>query len=292
MTAEKNEMALFAERVDRLLDTLLPQTTDGTRRVWEAMRYSTLSGGKRIRPYLVQETAKILGGDSEVSLWFAAAVELIHTYSLIHDDLPCMDNDDYRRGKLTCHKMFDEATALLAGDGLLTLAFHTLAASHATDRQKAAAVCLLSETAGCHGMIGGQVMDLEAENIEITFDTLRKLYKGKTSALMRASVGLGCIASDIYDGEVFDAFATYAEEVGMTFQMVDDLLDVYGTEALGKPIGSDARNGKNTYLSFLKPEEVKAEAKERTAAAKAAIADIPGTKALCDLADSLLTRQR
>lgn len=281
-----------AKRIDELLNQLLPQEDTDARRVREAMRYSALSGGKRVRPYMTLKVAQALNGDMQTALYFGAALEMIHTYSLIHDDLPCMDDDDYRRGKRTCHKMFDEATALLAGDALLTHAFGVIADAPATDRQKVAAMRLLADMAGCRGMIGGQAMDLASEHRSIPFDTLRRLYSEKTGALMRAAVGLGCISADCYEGKVYDAFATYAEELGLTFQIVDDLLDVYGNESLGKPIGSDEKNGKNTYLSFMSREEAEAEAMARTEDAKAALREIPATEELCGLADLLLTRKK
>ena len=286
------EMEQYAKGTEALLSQFLSCGMPEYRRIEEAMRYSALSGGKRIRPYLTVKTAEILGGDVAVAYHFATALEMIHTYSLIHDDLPCMDDDDFRRGKLTCHKMFDEATALLAGDGLLTLAFGVICASSASDKQKVAAISLLANCAGYTGMIGGQVMDLAAEKMAVNLDTLRKIYSGKTAALMRAAVGMGCIAANIFDGETYEAFATYAEEVGITFQIIDDILDVYGSYSLGKPLGSDEKNGKCTYLTYMSVEDATEEAKARTQRAKEAIAQIEGSDELRTLADALLTRDK
>ncbi len=292
MTELQKQITQVAEQVEQCLMQHLQHTGTDARRLWEAMRYSAGSGGKRIRPYLTCKVAETLGGDAQVALAFGTALEMVHTYSLIHDDLPCMDNDDYRRGKLTCHKMFDEATALLAGDGLLTMAFEVITMSRATDRQKVAATALLAHAAGCHGMIGGQAMDLSAENMTIPLEQLNRLYSGKTGALMRAAVGLGCISANIYDGDIYSAFEGYAEKIGLVFQIVDDILDVTGNEALGKPIGSDEKNGKSTYLSFMTVEEAEAEAKRLTREAKAEISAVSDDRDLGRFADMLLNRKK
>ena len=286
------EMTAYAKKVEELLSRFFRSGDSKYKRIEEAMRYSALSGGKRIRPYLTMKTAEALQGDLDVALYFAVALEMVHTYSLIHDDLPCMDDDDFRRGKLTCHKMYDEALALLAGDGLLTRAFYVIAISPASDQQKVAATVLLADCAGHTGMIGGQVMDLAAEHMSVELDTLQSIYSGKTAALMRAAVGLGCIASVILDGDIFSAFSTFAEEVGIAFQIQDDILDVYGTYALGKPLGSDEKNGKSTYLTFMSQEEAESEARLRTTRAKSAIQSIAGTEMLIALADYLLGRNK
>ncbi len=292
MTEIQKQIAGVAEKTNAKMAEHLQHTGTDARRLWEAMRYSTSSGGKRIRPYLTCKVAEVLGGDEETALAFGAALEMVHTYSLIHDDLPCMDNDDYRRGRLTCHKMFDEATALLAGDGLLTMAFEVITSCGADDKQKVAATALLAACAGSRGMIGGQAMDLSAENISIPLEQLIRLYSGKTGALMRAAVGMGCISAHVFDGEVYDAYAGYAEKIGLVFQIVDDILDVTGTEALGKPIGSDEKNGKNTYLSFMSIDDATAEAKRLTKEAKAQIAAVSDCRDLARFADMLLTRQK
>ncbi len=292
MTELQKQISAVAERVEAKISGCLQHTGTDARRLWEAMRYSAGSGGKRLRPYLTYKVAEILSGDIETALTFGVALEMVHTYSLIHDDLPCMDNDDYRRGKLTCHKMYDEATALLAGDGLLTMAFEVITASQATDKQKVAAVALLATSAGCRGMIGGQAMDLSAENVSIPLEQLQRLYSGKTGALMRAAVGLGCIASDVFDGEIYTAFESYAEKIGLVFQIIDDILDVTGTDALGKPIGSDEKNGKNTYLSFMSVDEATEEAKRLTREAKAQVSAVADCKELVRFAEMLLNRKK
>ncbi len=292
MTQLKKELLEFAARIDEIVSGYVKQNGMDARRLWDAMKYSTTGGGKRIRPYLTYKVAEVLSGNTDLALTFGVAVEMVHTYSLIHDDLPCMDNDDYRRGKLTCHKMFDEATALLAGDGLLTMAFEIIALSNAADKQKVAAIALLAGAAGCRGMIGGQAMDLAAENTSVPLDKLNRLYDGKTGALIRAAVGLGCIAADCFDGEVYDAFEKYASALGLTFQIVDDILDVTGSDALGKPIGSDEKNGKSTYLSFMSVEEAKKEAGRLTKEGIHAISSIAGTERLHKLAEMLLKREK
>ncbi len=222
--------------------------------LFDAMRYSLLGGGKRIRPFLVLETARMLGVDKQAALPYAAALEMIHTYSLIHDDLPAMDNDDYRRGRLTNHKKFGEATAILAGDGLLTHAFYVTTLG--SDPQKnAAAVRVLAECAGPCGMVGGQAMDLAAEGRKIDFKTLQSIHRLKTGALIRAAVSLGAISASAKEKEL-DALTEYAEKVGQVFQLVDDVLDRFGDASkLGKTLGKDEKAGKNTYLSFFSKQE-------------------------------------
>ncbi len=227
--------------------------------VAEAMLYSLKNGGKRVRPMLVLEFCRVCGGDVNAALSLACAIEMIHTYSLIHDDLPCMDDDDFRRGKPSCHKKFGEATALLAGDGLLTLAFSVAAGASLPPEQVVKAVKLLSDCAGHLGMIGGQTMDLQHENKAITLDMLRSTDELKTGRLIFAACTLGCIAAGA-DEKAFEAASTYAESIGLAFQIVDDLLDITSTEeALGKPIGSDKENNKSTYpalLGFEKSKEI------------------------------------
>lgn len=219
--------------------------------VSNAMLYSLKNGGKRVRPMLVLEFCRACGGDVEAALPLACAIEMIHTYSLIHDDLPCMDDDDFRRGMPSCHKQFGEATALLAGDGLLTLAFSVAALAKLNSNIVVKAVKLLADCAGHLGMIGGQTMDLQHEGHDITLEQLRKTDALKTGRLIRAACVLGCLAADA-DSEKIDAAAAYAENIGLAFQIVDDLLDITSTvEELGKPIGSDKENEKSTYPALL-----------------------------------------
>ncbi len=220
-------------------------------KVAEAMLYSLKNGGKRVRPMLVLEFCRACGGSVESAVPFACALEMIHTYSLIHDDLPCMDDDDFRRGKPSCHKQFDYATALLAGDGLLTLAFSVMAGTELPAETVIKAVKLLADCAGYLGMIGGQTMDLQHEGKQISLETLKKTDALKTGRLIYAACTLGCLVANA-DDEKFKAAETYAENIGLAFQIVDDLLDITSTsEELGKPVGSDEDNKKSTYPSLL-----------------------------------------
>ncbi|MBR6634942.1 MAG: polyprenyl synthetase family protein, partial [Clostridia bacterium] len=189
------------------------------------MLYSLKNGGKRVRPMLVLEFCRVCGGDVQAALPFACAVEMIHTYSLIHDDLPCMDDDDFRRGMPSCHKQYGEATALLAGDGLLTLAFSVLSKAALSAERKIEAVKVLADCAGHLGMIGGQTMDLAHEGQKITLDQLRKTDALKTGRLIRCACALGCIAAGA-DEEMHKAAEKYADSIGLAFQIVDDLLDI------------------------------------------------------------------
>ncbi len=232
--------------------------------VADAMRYSLQNGGKRIRPVLVLEFCRLCGGDVQKALPFAAAIEMIHTYSLIHDDLPCMDDDDMRRGKPSCHKKFGEEYALLAGDGLLTLAFEMLTRAELSDRQKVQAVKALSTHAGYQGMIGGQTVDLMSEGKAIDLDRLRTMDNLKTGKLINCAALLGCIAADA-DSKKTEASQVYTNAIGLAFQIVDDILDVTSTaEKLGKPIGSDSEKEKSTYVSILGIEKSKQYAEELT----------------------------
>ena len=259
--------------------------------LYEGMRYSILAGGKRIRPFLVLSFARLFGGDEAAALSFAAAIEMVHTYSLIHDDLPCMDDDDLRRGRPTNHKVFGEAAAVLAGDALLTHAFETISEAPTSPELALAAVRSLSRAAGARGMVGGQVMDMTAETVRPDLATLRRLQSLKTGALITAAAELGCIAAGITQGDAFEAARTYAASIGRAFQITDDILDAYGsTEALGKATGQDARDGKTTYLSFMTREEAYAAAREESDRAKRAIAAYAGCEILSDLSDYLLDR--
>lgn len=233
----------------------------------------------------------MLGGKVEAALPFACAIEMIHTYSLIHDDLPCMDDDDMRRGKPTNHKVYGEATATLAGDGLLTGAFELLCAADLSSDAVRAAVRVLAEAAGADGMVGGQVMDLAAENTEISFDTLVKLHTLKTGAMITAAVRLGLIAAGVTDETAQNAMITYAHHIGLAFQIVDDVLDALGDEnTLGKPIGSDAAQGKVTFLHFLTPEEAMEYAERLTESAEQLLASYENSETLRALARYLLER--
>ena len=260
--------------------------------IYDAMSYSLLSGGKRIRPALVLEIGRMLGADEKISLDFALAVELVHTYSLIHDDLPCMDNDDFRRGRPTNHKVYGEAVATLAGDALLTLAFAVLASSGATAGQIAQAVSVLSESAGVLGMIGGQIMDISSEGKSIAYETLVKLHERKTGALISCAARLGCISA-MADEKVTRACMEYADKIGLCFQIVDDVLDRIGDfELLGKSTGSDEDNCKSTFLSFMSVDEAMENARALTDEAKDRVGVLPDSHRLIALAEYLLERKK
>ena len=258
-----------------------------------AEKYSLLGGGKRIRPFLVNEVARVLGAPLESSMPFAMAVEMIHTYSLIHDDLPCMDNDDFRRGKPSNHKVYGEAYAMLAGDALLTNAFLAAASNKNVDTSYlSAAITALSDAAGDEGMIGGQVTDLEGEEKKLTFEELLRLHSLKTGKMIEVSALLGCIAAG-YSAETKEARAVcaYARNIGLAFQAIDDLLDLIGDEAIvGKTLSSDAENQKTTFLSFFDIDGVRDYAKRLTQDAISEISEIEGSELLCELATYLLER--
>lgn len=258
----------------------------------DAMAYSLRNGGKRIRPVLTLEFCRVCGGDYKSAIPFALAVEMIHTYSLIHDDLPCMDNDDMRRGKPSSHKVYGEANALLAGDGLLTLAFETVLSADADADKKSKAALELAKAAGVSGMIGGQVMDLANEEKSVTLDGIITAEKLKTGALIKVAAVMGCIAAGA-DNAQLEAAEKYCENIGLAFQIIDDILDVTSDEKmLGKPIGSDSENGKSTFVSLLGLEDSYSFAEKLTANAKASL-DIFGSDGdfLACLAEKLYERK-
>lgn len=243
----------YYEKQQKLVENYLTQRTakKGISKVDDAMIYSLMAGGKRLRPILLMATAEALGKKGYNYLPVACGLEMIHTYSLIHDDLPCMDNDDYRRGRLTNHKVYGEAMALLAGDGLLTLAFEVMLEQRNTD--PVALINTVREVAMCagnFGMVGGQALDLEYEGKAITAEELRKLHAGKTGALFVAAIRGGAQLAGATDHQLL-ALTKFADLLGLAFQITDDILDVTGTqEELGKPIGSDEKNHKSTYVSL------------------------------------------
>ncbi len=260
----------------------------------EAMRYSLMAGGKRVRPALVMEFCRLFGGSVEAALPFAAAVEMIHTFSLIHDDLPCMDDDDLRRGRPTSHKVFGEANALLAGDALALDAFGMAAANAAVSPEaRAEAVMLLSTAAGSDGMVRGQIIDMFGEQNALTYEELLTLHVHKTGALIRVSAELGCLAAGLGRGTPETVAAEgYADRIGLVFQIIDDILDVTATaEELGKSVGGDADHHKNTFLSFASIEEAEAYADRLTEEAVALIAPYPGAERLVALARYLAVRR-
>lgn len=261
----------------------------------DSEQYSLFAGGKRIRPMLTLAFCRLFGGEDAAALPFACAVEMIHTYSLIHDDLPCMDNDDMRRGKPTNHKVYGETTALLAGDALLTGAFEVAASNTVAGAEiSAKAVAYLASCAGRYGMIGGQIMDLEGEKKKLSLDQLLKLHSLKTGALISAAAVMGALAAgvDFQDGRMEDV-VTYAENIGLAFQIVDDVLDRIGdSKELGKNVGSDAANEKNTFLSFYSVDEAKFYAERLTREAIHAIQKYDDSEVLCALAEWLASRKK
>lgn len=265
-----------ANRVNERLDEIcsLFDVTD----VSKAVEYSLKNGGKRIRPFLTLEFSKACGGNSTAAVDFACAVEMVHTYSLIHDDLPSMDNDDMRRGKPSCHKVFGEATALLAGDALLTEAFAVLTSADGVSAEnKTTAVKELSLNAGINGMIKGQTLDLQFENTTPTANDILEMYNLKTSNLLRASCCLGCLTLDGCTDNLLNSAKEYAFNLGIAFQIMDDILDVTSDEAtLGKPVGSDDKNDKSTIVKFFGLEKSKQLVDEYTQKAIAALNTING----------------
>ena len=241
-------LAQQQQKVEAELDRLAPPDSTHPATIHRALRYSLFAGGKRIRPILCLEAARAVSDQGDRALAAACSLELIHTYSLIHDDLPALDNDDYRRGKLTNHKVFGEAMAILAGDALLTLAFEVLAKTDAPDTAKVKMIAELASAAGSNGgMVGGQVADIEGEGKHPDAALLESIHRAKTGALLRASLRLGALYAGATDAQ-YDALSRYGEHVGLAFQIVDDILDVEeSSEALGKTAGKDAQQGKITF---------------------------------------------
>ena len=261
----------------------------------DAERYSLFAGGKRIRPTLPLEFCRLFGGEEAAALPFACAVEMVHTYSLIHDDLPCMDNDDLRRGKPTNHKVFGEGVAVLAGDALLTGAFEAAATNTAAGAETSAmAVAYLAGCAGRYGMIGGQIMDIEGEKRKLSQDEVFRLQSLKTGALISAASVMGALAAGVRtDDPAMERVVRYAENIGLVFQIVDDLLDRRGDEAtLGKRVHVDEEHHKNTFLSFCTEEEAWLYAERLTADACRAIRLYPSSEILVSLAEWLLKREK
>ena len=266
-------------KIEAELDRYTAQCGSMHRILLEAMRYSLLDAGKRIRPILALEFCRAAGGNPEDAMPFACGVEMIHTYSLIHDDLPCMDDDDLRRGKPSSHVKFGEANALLAGDALQPLAFETmLSGSSIRPDLTVRAAATLAHACGAAGMVGGQMIDLENEGKHVGLDELRVMDSGKTGAIIKAACVMGVIAADGNDDMIAIA-ESYAENIGIAFQITDDILDVTSTaEVLGKPVESDIGNDKSTYVSLLGLEKAREEAARHTALAVEAVAPL-GEKA-------------
>ena len=257
-------LTFAAESVERTMEHLLPKGDEGEARVFEAMRYSSLGGGKRLRAFFVLAGATLFKVGALPALRTASAIEFLHAYSLIHDDLPSMDDDDLRRGKPSCHKQFDEATAILAGDALQALAFEVLADSdtHGDPAVRAHLVSELAKAAGAHGMVGGQMLDLLAEQQggEMSIGAITRLQRLKTGALISFSCTAGAILGKAAD-PMRNALSAYAHDLGLAFQIVDDLLDVEGDVAeLGKTTGKDAVAGKATFVSVMGQERARSQA--------------------------------
>lgn len=258
MTAQVNEfLARSKQRVEAVLEQVLPPVSHRPGTLHEAMRYSMMAGGKRLRPALCYAAFEDCHGQGPAADWGASALEMVHTFSLIHDDLPCMDDDDFRRGMPTCHKKFGEAMAVLAGDALSILAFQVLARAGSAE-----AVAVLSEALGSDGMLGGQVVDIESEGKPCSLETVDYIHVHKTSALIEASLELGAVLAGA-DAERRRLYRDYGRAIGLAFQIVDDILDIESsTETLGKDVGSDVENQKATYPAVVGLEESKKRAKD------------------------------
>ena len=279
----------YADRIEAYLARCFSDNVP-QKRLLESMRYSLLAGGKRLRPMLTLAFCELLGGDSEKALPFAAAIEMVHTYSLIHDDLPCMDNDDYRRGRPTNHKIYGEAGAVLAGDALLTAAFGQLASAALPAERIVRAVAALSECAGELGMVGGQVLDMEAEHCLCTEQAVYDIQSRKTGALIAAACRLGVCAAGGTSAQEHSA-AEYAAALGLAFQIEDDILDVAGdAQKLGKATGMDGTK-KNTFVRLYGIERCREMIESQTQRALAALKDYENAEFLSELALSLKSRE-
>ncbi|MDE5671362.1 MAG: polyprenyl synthetase family protein [Eubacterium sp.] len=288
----KNILDKDIEIIEKAILERLPVCANHQDEVVEAMKYSLANGGKRLRPVFCLEFAKCCGLEKEKAIDFACAVEYIHTYSLIHDDLPCMDDDDFRRGNPSCHKTFGEATALLAGDALLTHAFELIAASDLSADKRIKAVSVLSSKSGVCGMIGGQVIDLKYESETPDLAQILSVHKLKTGALISSACLLGCIAAGA-DNKQLQAAEEFAYHLGIAFQIKDDILDVIGdSEELGKPIGSDAENDKTTYVSLKGIEESQNDVEVYTARALASLSEFENAEFIEMLAGELIHRKK
>ncbi|WP_298483879.1 polyprenyl synthetase family protein [uncultured Ruminococcus sp.] len=292
----KQRLEELAAAVEQQLLTYVQVTPETQRqaKVVEAMRYSLEAGGKRIRPVLVLEFCRLCGGTQEQAMAAACAIEMIHTFSLIHDDLPEMDNDDYRRGRLSCHKAFGHAVALQAGDALSAAAFEVLINDPVLESSvKIQLLHILAEITGAAGMIGGQIMDMAFETrSDVTLEEQEAMCAAKTGALIRGACRLGCTAAGA-PAEQIALADQYGAKLGLAFQIVDDILDVTSTsEVLGKPVGSDAQEGKTTFVTLLGLEQARQKAAVLTEEAKAILAQFPDHAFLLDLTEELLMREK
>ena len=283
------------KEVEQIVTSFLPKEEGYQKTVLEAMNYSVSAGGKRLRPMLMLETYRMFGGTSKVIEPFMAAIEMIHTYSLIHDDLPAMDNDEYRRGRKTTHVVYGEAMAILAGDALLNYAFETAASAFVLDEGNPAigkAFMILASKAGVYGMIGGQVLDVESEGKEIDADTLKFIHIHKTSALLESAMLIGAVLAGASEQQQ-RTVELAARELGLAFQIRDDILDVTGnTDELGKPVGSDEKNHKNTYVALEGLEKAKEDVKRYSESAIDRLKSLPvRNEFLYELIEDLIDRR-
>lgn len=295
------------EEIEAIIEEFLPKEEGEQKTVLEAMNYSMLAGGKRLRPMLMQETYRLFGGQGDVIYPFMAAIEMIHTYSLVHDDLPAMDNDEYRRGRKTTHVVFGEAMGVLAGDALLNYAFETMIKAFGVSKEResdelkpgkliaiAEAMDVLSKKAGIYGMIGGQTADIEAENKEeVSLETLLYIHENKTAALIQAAMMVGAILAGAGIGDI-ERVEKCAYNIGIAFQIQDDILDVIGDgQELGKPIGSDEKNGKTTYVTLRGLDASKAEVEKLSQEAISILQGFGGdSEFLQELVTSLIHRRK
>lgn len=279
-----------SERIESVLDRVFESAPAAPRRLQDAMRYAALGGGKRVRALLAYGAGELTGADPDDVDGAAAAVELIHAYSLIHDDLPCMDDDVLRRGKPSCHVAFGEAIALLAGDALQSLAFEVLARTPA--REPAAQIALLARASGASGMAGGQAIDLATEGETLSLDELERMHGLKTGALIRAAVRLGADCGRPMSADENDALDRYASAIGLGFQIVDDVLDVEGTDSsLGKTAGKDAVQRKTTYASLLGLSAARERIEALRVDARSALGGLAASRRLVELADWIALRK-
>jgi len=272
----KEELLRRTHEIEEIIRGYLPREEGFQKTIMEAMNYSVMVGGKRLRPMLMQETYRMFGGEGKLAEPFMAAIEMIHTYSLVHDDLPAMDNDEYRRGKKTTHAVYGEAMGILAGDALLNFAFETAVKAFELELSEkvAKAFRILAEKAGIYGMIGGQVVDVESEGQSISGEKLEFIHHLKTSALMESSMMIGAILAGAKPEEV-QKIEQVARDVGLAFQIQDDILDVTSTlEVLGKPIHSDDKNEKTTYVTLAGLDRAKADVEAISGRALAALSSL------------------
>ncbi|BBN82430.1 (2E,6E)-farnesyl diphosphate synthase [Pseudoalteromonas sp. A25] len=290
----KEKLHLTQVRVADTIANYFSRSLDTDETIKEATYYSINNGGKRLRPFLVYATGQMLGAKIEDLDIAAAAIECVHSYSLVHDDLPAMDDDELRRGKPTCHIAFNEAQAILAGDALQTIAFELLSGHtfKVPMTQQMTMLNTLAKASGIEGMIGGQALDLAATNKVVTLDELERIHKLKTGALLKASIELGALCAINVKSSTHDALKRYAEYIGLAFQVQDDILDIEGdTQSLGKPQGSDIENNKSTYPALLGLEGAKSKARTLISEAIAALAEIDeDTSVLADLAQYIIER--